>query len=100
MFMMLLRYCSVSLNSLTLHLFNCFIFSVPLTFGFHTFNLWFQGNYPTAEHDVTLGHEFCGIVMEIGPAVRNVKVGSKVTVDPYRFVLFMGNGLGNVFFFC
>ncbi|XP_043191911.1 2-deoxy-scyllo-inosamine dehydrogenase-like [Amphibalanus amphitrite] len=43
-----------------------------------------KGNYPTAEHDVTLGHEFCGIVMEVGSDVKNVKVGSEVTVDPYR----------------
>ncbi|XP_037086453.1 D-arabinitol dehydrogenase 1-like isoform X2 [Pollicipes pollicipes] len=42
------------------------------------------GNYPTAEHDVTLGHEFCGLVVEIGADVKTLKVGNKVTVDPYR----------------
>ncbi|XP_037094110.1 D-arabinitol dehydrogenase 1-like [Pollicipes pollicipes] len=43
-----------------------------------------KANYPTAEHDVTLGHEICGVVTEIGADVKTLKVGDKVTVDPYR----------------
>jgi len=43
-----------------------------------------KANYPTAEHDVTLGHEFCGLVVEVGPDVKTLNVGDKVTVDPYR----------------
>ena len=41
----------------------------------------FRGEYPTAL-PVTLGHEFCGIVEELGPDVQRVRVGDKITVDP------------------
>jgi len=41
----------------------------------------FRGEFPTAL-PVTLGHEFCGIVEEVGRDVRRVRVGDKITVDP------------------
>ena len=41
----------------------------------------FRGEYPTAT-PVTLGHEFCGIVVAAGPGVARVKPGDRVTADP------------------
>jgi threonine dehydrogenase-like Zn-dependent dehydrogenase len=41
----------------------------------------FRGEYPTAL-PVTLGHEFCGIVEEVGSGAGRIGVGAKVTVDP------------------
>jgi threonine dehydrogenase-like Zn-dependent dehydrogenase len=41
----------------------------------------FRGEYPTAL-PVTLGHEFCGIVEEVGPGVTRLKPGDRITGDP------------------
>jgi L-iditol 2-dehydrogenase len=41
----------------------------------------FRGEYPTAL-PVTLGHEFCGIVEAVGPAVRHIAAGDRITADP------------------
>lgn len=41
----------------------------------------FKGEYPTA-HPVTLGHEFCGTVEELGEGVTTLTRGDLVTVDP------------------
>ncbi|WP_458394186.1 alcohol dehydrogenase catalytic domain-containing protein [Rhizobium brockwellii] len=41
----------------------------------------YKGEYPTAI-PVTLGHEFCGIVEEIGDTVTRFTGGELVTVDP------------------
>ncbi len=41
----------------------------------------FHGEYPTAR-PVTLGHEFAGIVEEIGPGVTGFARGDRVTGDP------------------
>ncbi|MEZ2127834.1 MULTISPECIES: zinc-dependent alcohol dehydrogenase family protein [unclassified Sinorhizobium] len=41
----------------------------------------YKGEYPTAR-PVTLGHEFCGIVEEIGDGVATFTGGELVTVDP------------------
>jgi L-iditol 2-dehydrogenase len=37
--------------------------------------------YPKAFPPVTLGHEFCGIVSELGPDVQGWKVGDRVAVE-------------------
>ena len=41
----------------------------------HTFN----GNYPANRPPVILGHEFSGVVVEVGELVTKVKVGDRVT---------------------
>lgn len=41
----------------------------------------FKGEYPTAI-PVTLGHEFCGIIEDLGEGVTALSVGDLVTVDP------------------
>ncbi|WP_375450404.1 zinc-dependent alcohol dehydrogenase family protein [uncultured Devosia sp.] len=41
----------------------------------------FKGEYPTAL-PVTLGHEFCGIVAEVGEGVSRFRGGERVTGDP------------------
>lgn len=41
----------------------------------------FRGEYPTAL-PVTLGHEFCGTVVEAGAAAQRLKPGDLVTADP------------------
>ncbi len=41
----------------------------------------FRGEYPTAL-PVTLGHEFCGIVEELGEGVFMLRPGDRVTADP------------------
>jgi len=40
----------------------------------------YDGMIPTMESGDILGHEFMGEVMEIGPAVKNLKVGDRVVV--------------------
>jgi threonine dehydrogenase-like Zn-dependent dehydrogenase len=40
----------------------------------------FNGIIPTMEKGDILGHEFMGEVVEVGPGVRNVKVGDRVVV--------------------
>lgn len=37
--------------------------------------------YPKARPPVTLGHEFCGVVVQLGPLVRGWQVGDRVVVD-------------------
>jgi len=37
--------------------------------------------YPKARPPVTLGHEFCGVISELGPNVQGWKVGDRVTVE-------------------
>lgn len=41
----------------------------------------FKGEYPTGR-PVTLGHEFCGRVVAVGPDVRDFTGGELVTIDP------------------
>lgn len=41
----------------------------------------FKGSYSSTKTPVVLGHEFSGIVTEIGPDVKNVKVGDRVTSE-------------------
>lgn len=43
-------------------------------------HIW-HGGMPEVEPPRILGHEFCGEVVEVGPAVRNVKVGDRVAVS-------------------
>ncbi|MDI9481175.1 MAG: alcohol dehydrogenase catalytic domain-containing protein, partial [Bacillota bacterium] len=43
-------------------------------------HIW-HGGMPEVEAPRIIGHEFCGEVVEVGPAVRNVKVGDKVAVS-------------------
>ena len=40
-----------------------------------------QGVYASNKPPVTLGHEFSGIVVEVGPDVQHVKVGDRVTSE-------------------
>ena len=44
-----------------------------------------HGSVPRAVLGITLGHEMVGIVDEIGPEVKNVKVGDRVTVNVETF---------------
>ncbi|MBU1207917.1 MAG: zinc-binding dehydrogenase [Proteobacteria bacterium] len=37
--------------------------------------------YPKARPPVTLGHEFCGVVTQLGPQVTGWRTGDRVTVD-------------------
>jgi len=39
----------------------------------------FKGDYSNPTLPVVLGHEFSGVVVEVGPNVKNVKVGDRVT---------------------
>ena len=41
----------------------------------------FKGEYANAKIPIVLGHEFSGEVVEIGPEVKNVKVGNKVVSE-------------------
>lgn len=41
----------------------------------------FRGEYPTAK-PVTLGHEFCGIVEQLGEGAKRVQIGERITADP------------------
>lgn len=41
----------------------------------------FKGTYSSTKTPVVLGHEFSGIVTEIGPDVKSVKVGDRVTSE-------------------
>lgn len=41
----------------------------------------FTGEYPNSKTPVVLGHEFSGIVTEIGDAVKKVRVGDRVTSE-------------------
>lgn len=43
-------------------------------------HIW-HGGMPEVEPGRIIGHEFCGEVVEVGPAVRNAKVGDKVAVS-------------------
>lgn len=41
----------------------------------------FKGTYSSTKPPVVLGHEFSGVVTEIGPEVKNIKVGDRVTSE-------------------
>lgn len=41
----------------------------------------FKGEYANIKAPVTLGHEFSGIVVEVGEEVKNIKVGDRVTSE-------------------
>ncbi|HCF50610.1 MAG TPA: alcohol dehydrogenase, partial [Syntrophomonas sp.] len=43
-------------------------------------HIW-HGGMPEVEPGRIIGHEFVGEVVEVGPAVRNAKVGDKVAVS-------------------
>ena len=44
-----------------------------------------HGRVPQAVPGITVGHEMVGVVEEVGPDVRNVKVGDRVTVNVETF---------------
>ena len=41
----------------------------------------FKGTYASTKPPVVLGHEFSGIVVDVGPDVKNIKVGDRVTSE-------------------
>ena len=41
-----------------------------------------SGEYPSAQPGVTLGHEFAGTIVEVGPEVEKFSVGERIVVDP------------------
>ena len=41
----------------------------------------FKGTYSSTKPPVVLGHEFSGVVVEVGPEVKNVHVGDRVTSE-------------------
>lgn len=41
----------------------------------------FKGTYPSTKPPVVLGHEFSGVVTAVGPEVKHVKVGDRVTSE-------------------
>ncbi|WP_423827620.1 alcohol dehydrogenase catalytic domain-containing protein, partial [Serratia marcescens] len=52
--------------------------SIALAMGsVHTF----KGEYLIPTTPVTLGHEFSGVVVEVGPDVTSIKVGDRVTSE-------------------
>ena len=42
---------------------------------------FYHGDFPCSP-PVTLGHEFCGIVEEVGGAIGDIGLGTRVTADP------------------
>lgn len=43
-----------------------------------------RANYGTSAFPLVPGHEFSGVIAEVGPGVETVKVGDRVVVDPNR----------------
>lgn len=41
----------------------------------------FKGDYKNPKTPIILGHEFSGIVVEVGPDVKNIKIGDRVTSE-------------------
>ncbi|API89691.1 sorbitol dehydrogenase [Marinilactibacillus sp. 15R] len=41
----------------------------------------FKGEYKNPTTPITLGHEFSGVVVEVGPDVKSIKVGDRVTSE-------------------
>ena len=41
----------------------------------------FKGSYGSTKPPVVLGHEFSGVVVAVGPDVKNIKVGDRVTSE-------------------
>ncbi|XP_073990970.1 D-altritol 5-dehydrogenase-like isoform X2 [Rhodnius prolixus] len=44
-----------------------------------------QREFPSSEQPFTLGHEFSGLVHEVGSQITHVRVGDKVAVDPQNW---------------
>src|SRR4051812_48156585 len=42
---------------------------------------FYHGDFPCSP-PVTLGHEFCGIVEEVGSSITDLPIGTRVTADP------------------
>ena len=43
----------------------------------------FKGTYGSTKPPVVLGHEFSGVVVAVGPDVKNIKVGDRVITGKY-----------------
>src|SRR5690349_14322895 len=43
------------------------------------------GDFPPTPYPIIPGHEFSGVVTEVGPNVGNATVGDRVAVDPSLF---------------
>lgn len=46
----------------------------------------FKGEYNSKNLPVTLGHEFSGVVVDVGPDVKDIKVGDRVTSETTFYV--------------
>jgi 2-desacetyl-2-hydroxyethyl bacteriochlorophyllide A dehydrogenase len=57
------------------------------------------GEFPPTPYPITPGHEFAGVVTELGPGVSGLSVGDRVAVDPSLFCghcRYCRNGRGNL----
>ena len=45
----------------------------------------YEGEVPIATLPVIPGHEFCGIVEEVGDAIKDINVGDRIAVEPNLF---------------
>lgn len=49
------------------------------------FFCYIQGEFPCNDKEpFSLGHEFSGTVVDVGPAVKTFKKGDRVSVDPNK----------------
>lgn len=42
----------------------------------------YRGRHPFVSYPIVMGHEFSGVITEIGKRVRNLNIGDRVTIEP------------------